>query len=251
MSHVALDLTPFDWAVVAYLAFLLPFLTIRSMRRLRRGDPDARVDLLRKAIAEQWIYSAILLAGWWWLSRPLDGLGLGWRTDTGALLAWALVIAGVVFLAFQVWIVATRESAREQLRKQLANAGDEIGSLMPSTRRELRWFSGISVTAGINEELVYRGFLMAVFWSLGGPILAVVLSTLVFTVCHAYQPRHLHRVAGVGLVTAILYLIGGTIWPAMLLHAAIDLTSSWMTWRVTSERTTPAAAAPSPKAAAA
>ena len=235
MSH-ALDLTAFDWAVVAYFATLLPYLTVRSMRHLRRrvaeGDPDARVDLFRKGIAEQWIHSAIVLVGWLWLSRPLDGLGLGWRTDPGALIAWSLSIAGVVFLVIQVWIAATRDSAREQLRQQLATSGDEIGSLLPSTRRELRWFSAISVTAGINEELVFRGFMMALFWSLGGPVLAIVLSTAVFTACHAYQPRHLHRVAGVGLVMALLYWVGGTIWPAMMLHAAIDLASGWMTWRV-------------------
>ena len=240
MSHIALDLTAFDWAIVAYLAVLLPFLGVRTMRRMRQriaeGDIDARVGFYRGAVAEQWIYSAILLAGWWWLSRPLGGLGLGWRTDTGALIAWALAIAGVLFLAFQIWVTATRESAREQLREQLATAGEEIGSLMPSSRRELRWFSGLSVTAGINEELVHRGFLMAVFWNFGGAIPAVVLSTLIFTACHAYQPRHLHRVASVGLVMAILYLIGGTVWPAMLLHAAIDLTSGWMSWRVNQEK---------------
>lgn len=228
--------TAFDWALVTYLVALIPFLVYRKIQRTRRrvaaADPEARVHLYRRGIAEQWIVSAILLFGWWRLARPLDGLGLGWPVDGRALAAWALCLVGVALLALQMRGIAQSESAREQLRAQIGSANNELGDLTPTNKRELGWFAGISFTAGINEELVYRGFLMALFAALGGPVLAVVGSVAVFTVGHAYQPHHVHRVALVGLVMSLLYLLGGTLWPLMLLHAAIDLSSGWMTWRV-------------------
>lgn len=231
-----LHLTAFDWALVAYLVALIPFLVYRKIRETRRrvaqGDPNARVHLYRRGISEQWIVSAILLFGWWRLARPLDGLGLDWPTDTRALAAWALSLVCVALLALQMRGIANSKSSRQHLHEQLGSANNELGDLTPTNPRELRWFAGISVTAGINEELVYRGFLMALFAALGGPVLAVVGSVAVFTAGHAYQPHHLHRVALVGLVMSLLYLLGGTVWPLMLLHVAIDLSSGWMTWRV-------------------
>lgn len=236
--HLDLDLTAFDWILVTYLV-AMTFLVLRKIRRTRRrvaaGDPDARVDLYRRGIVEQWIVTAILLVAWWRLGRPMEGLGLTWPTDTGALAAWALAVVGVALLVLQARSVAKSESAREQVRELLGGPNGELGSLVPSTRRDLRWFAAISVTAGINEELVYRGFLMAVFAVIGGPVLAVFGSIAVFTLCHVYQPTHLPRVAGVGLVMALLYLLGGTVWPLMLLHTAIDLSSGWITWRVTTQ----------------
>ena len=237
MSHLTtLDPTAFDWALVAYLVALIPFLVYRKIRTTRRrvasGDPDARVHLYRRGIAEQWIVSAILLFGWWQLARPWGGLGLGFPVDARALAAWALSLAGVALLALQMRSVANSESTRQQVREQLRSADNELGDLTPTNRKELRWFAAIAFTAGVNEELVYRAFLMALFAALGGPVLAVIGSVAVFTVGHAYQPHHLHRVALVGLVTSLLYLLGGTVWPLMLLHVAIDLSSGWMTWRV-------------------
>ncbi|MDA8017707.1 MAG: CPBP family intramembrane metalloprotease [Thermoanaerobaculia bacterium] len=234
-----LNLTPFDWIVVAYFALALPLLGVRSVRRVRQrvadGDPNARISFYRQLVAEQWIKSAILLFGWWWLARPLEGLGLTWPRNNGAVAAWGLCLLGLVGLALQIRAIITSESFREQVREQFARSSNEVGNLTPSNERELHWFWALSVTAGINEELIFRGFLMAIFWNLGGPVLAVAASTAIFAVCHAYQPSHLPKVAGIGLTMALLYVLGGSVFPLMILHAAIDLAAGWMSWRLSNE----------------
>ncbi len=63
-------------------------------------------------------------------------------------------------------------------------------ALLPQTATEKRWFDAVSVTAGICEEIIYRGFLFAYFaaWLPGAAAgVVIVLAGLVFGLGHLYQ----------------------------------------------------------------
>jgi membrane protease YdiL (CAAX protease family) len=80
------------------------------------------------------------------------------------------------------------------------------------------------VTAGLCEELLYRGFLMAYIGALWGFWPAVILSSLVFGLGHAYQGTSGIATTGtIGLILAGLFVLTGSLWVPMLLHAATDL----------------------------
>ncbi len=227
-----LILQPLDWVFIACFGLLMPVLGIRYIRAFRKrvaaGETDARVRSYRFTAAEQWLSTAILLIGWRYLDRPLAELGLTLPTHGGALLAWGLAVTGSLIMLVQMRSIAHSTSSRESLRQQMGI----LAPLMPASRRDLRYFSALSITAGINEEIVYRGFIMAVFWQLGGPWLALLASIAIFTLGHIYQPENLPKVAVIGLVMSFLYLLGGSVFPLMLLHAALDLAAGWMCWRI-------------------
>ncbi|MDH3621296.1 MAG: CPBP family intramembrane metalloprotease, partial [Gammaproteobacteria bacterium] len=83
---------------------------------------------------------------------------------------------------------------------------------------------GLSVTAGIVEEALWRGFL---FWYLGHfmPLwAAAIVSAVGFGIAHAYQGmENVPRIILVGGVFAGLFLLTGSLWLPIILHAIVDL----------------------------
>ena len=99
--------------------------------------------------------------------------------------------------------------------------------LIPITAMEKLSFGGLALSAGFAEELVFRGFLLwALMQATGSVTLAVAASSVVFGIMHAYQDvGGAARAAILGAVLAVPVVLTGSIVPAMVAHAAIDLTS--------------------------
>jgi membrane protease YdiL (CAAX protease family) len=102
-----------------------------------------------------------------------------------------------------------------------------IPGLIPDNAAERRIWVVLSLTAGICEEILFRGFLIR-FLHEGGLALPIVgalaLSCLCFGLGHAYQGYKgiLHTtLAGLGF--GLLFLLSGSLIPCVILHALMDL----------------------------
>lgn len=220
-----------DLVVIALLATAVPYFAVRSFRRLRkavdRGDPRARLRAYRTTAIQEWSFTLLLVLAWGLSGRSWGSLGFALPGDLRFGTAAGLVGLCVLGLALQSRVVARSEAARAQVREQIG----PVEYLLPAERRELQRFMALSLTAGICEEVVYRGYVMAVLNAFGGAALAVVGSTLLFALGHVYQGRGVAKVAVVGLVAALLYLLGRSLWPVIVLHAALDAFAGWTTWQ--------------------
>jgi membrane protease YdiL (CAAX protease family) len=158
-----------------------------------------------------------------------------WGPSLWSLVLWTagLVVVGLgVIMAFEPfdgW-----KSSR---------GGALVRELLPRTRWEKMEFVGLSVVAGINEEAAYRGYALSAFVLLGvGPWAAVVASAAPFAILHAYQgPVGVARTALVGLVLGASVVVSGSLLPAMLAHAGIDIMAGlvvgpWLLARAERER---------------
>jgi membrane protease YdiL (CAAX protease family) len=100
-------------------------------------------------------------------------------------------------------------------------------ALLPRTRAERRLFTVVGVTAGLCEEWLYRGFLLAVVSAVAGGAPTAVLVAVAgaaFGLAHAYQGTAGVLTTGVlGAVLAALYLGTGSLLLPVVLHALIDL----------------------------
>ena len=95
---------------------------------------------------------------------------------------------------------------------------------VPRTREELKSFWRLSVTAGVTEEIIFRGFLIWYLLHFMPLWLAVVISSLVFGLCHSYQGLGGGIKTGlVGLAFALLYVLTGSIWVPIFGHIAWDM----------------------------
>ena len=97
--------------------------------------------------------------------------------------------------------------------------------LLPQTTVESVLWIAVSITAGICEEAVYRGYLQTQFASLAKSAPAgILLSGLVFGASHSYQGLTRASLIGVtGMMAGILAYWRRSLRPGMIAHALQDL----------------------------
>lgn len=240
--------TPLDLAFVALIAVVWPLFEIYvdwpAFLRLLREQPDrARVLAYSRSLALQWVVAAV--GAMLWLRAGRTWAALGVRTPEGLRL-WAsaaLVLLAAAMYARQLAGVVRSAETRARLRKYLDRT--KLGDVLPHTAGELRWMLALSVTAGVCEELLYRGLLIGMLAPWLGWWGAAALGVPLFGVLHAYQGRTgMIRTAIVGAALTGLVAATGSLLPAMALHALIDVGSGLVTWTVLREAEEPEEASP-------
>lgn len=217
-------MTYLDYVAVALFALVFPLIGYashdRMFQRMADGGSKVRIWVYLSNIAIQWSLLLLLVFAWRDAGRDFAEMGF---TLPGTLRFWggaALAALTALILLFQV--MATRRSA--DYRHQIIEDMGKLTHLMPRTPREYAYFSGLSITAGIVEEILYRG---ALIWYLSlwmDTIWAAALAVVIFTLAHSYQgPKNALRAGLAGLALTVVYLLSGSIFPAMALHAVIDL----------------------------
>jgi membrane protease YdiL (CAAX protease family) len=134
------------------------------------------------------------------------------------------------------WVAA--DAARRA--RALAEARDAAPFLPREAGEGRRWVA-LSFTAGLCEEVVYRGFLIGYGCSLVGRDLApprpddaaawaaTAAAAAAFGGAHLYQgPRQAAKVAVAGLLFGALYVVSGSLWPGILLHVFVDVHEGWL-----------------------
>ena len=223
-----------DLLLVVLLLFVFPVWGAREyrvlLRKIEAGNTAIRLRYYRWTVLELWGLCLAVMLWWWQASRSAEALGLALPPGARSLVGLALTVLGLGFLLMQWRAVLRLEGdALAPLRKQMEVA---VG-LMPHTATEYRWWRAISITAGICEEVLYRGFVM---WFLGhwmSPWLAAIAAGAAFGVAHLYQGTSGMLKTGVtGVLMGLLYAgTGSLLWP-MILHAAVDLQGGAMARRV-------------------
>jgi len=235
--------TALDHLLAVVLAVLFPIrASTFGYRRLAQASesevPAVRRSLYRQALWIQWGLVAAL--GAWWIARARAwaSLGLTIPATPTFLGITAAALVGATLLLLQSRRGARDPQVLELVMKRLHN----VERMLPHDLGELRVFRALAVTAGVCEEVLYRGFLL---WYLGhwmGPVPGLAVAAAVFGVGHSYQgPRGIAVTALVGMVLGLVYLASGSLLPAMLLHAAGDLHSGTLAHAALSRRAAQAA----------
>lgn len=211
---------------MTFLDWLLPVLVVawtvwgvydyRLLKQsLRDGDRSALIREYRITVAGEVAGGALALAAVG--ASILNAEGLGRVVNDSAR---SLVLGGLAGLA--VGLIAQPLAARAH--KQPVLVGD-IAALIPRTAGEKAWYAAVSVSAGVGEELVFRGFFMRLLADFGLQGLALVaVSAVIFGFAHVYQ-----GVGGVlvttlmGALLGVVFLATGSLLVAMAVHALMDL----------------------------
>lgn len=220
---LAVPLVEWKWSWPRYLA------------KLASGANDARLDHYRKLIAGEWIPTIGLILYWAFAGRSLGDLRLTGDTPLRLGLGIVYVVLLIGALVWQRRALLSRPDRRARVRKAL-----KFGEpLIPHTESERRIFWLVSATAGCCEEIFYRGFLTWYLSAWLGPVAAVLLASLIFGVGHVYLGvAQVPKTAMIGLILAIVVSLTGSLWPAMLLHAAVDWNSGEMGFKLLSSAST-------------
>jgi membrane protease YdiL (CAAX protease family) len=237
----------FDHTLFLILAVLFPVRAgLFSFRRLRRAAaeelPRVKLSVYRHALVLQWLLVAVVAVLWLESRRSWAALGLVPRL-TGGL---AGVLAGLVIVAAVMLRQGQVRPADDEAFDRLRARTRHLERMLPVTVPERSWFFGLAVTAGICEEILYRGYMI---WYLSAwvfvlpaliplrelfvqhPFLvAAAGSSLIFGVGHAYQgPRGVLLTAAVGGFLAAVYWLTRSLFAGMLVHMLMDLHAGYIT----------------------
>lgn len=217
---MGLDMSIPDGVFTAFLLGSLPFLSLAQLPLLQ-GALVKRMEAYRSSVIMLLVLATVaLVLGA--LGPGLESMGLVPRFGvqdwimTGVL-GGGLLVFGLVSSAVTTWLRIPET--------------DVLRELLPRTGTERATFGLVSLSAGLGEEVVYRGYLIVVLGSLFSDVWwAAAVSSMAFAVLHAYQGTvGIVRSGVLGFVFAAAFISGGSLWPLIIVHTGVDLVSGlWL-----------------------
>ena len=216
---------PYEHALALFLFVGVPIWDAIETRALKTGtDPRRKVFSYRRIVLVLWtaaIVACITLRSSVFFIWP--AVRLTTQQKIGSSFGWGFAIAFAVGSLLQVVLVRRRAAAREKILR----AFKRFAFILPVTQEERAWFALVSVTAGICEEILYRGFLIRYLsngpWH-AGLWIALAIASISFGLGHGYQGLSgIIGTALIGAVMAVIFLTSGSLWLPIALHAIIDL----------------------------
>jgi membrane protease YdiL (CAAX protease family) len=147
--------------IAIFLIVAVPIWDHFETKRLKTsGDLRVKIQSYQKTVGGLWAASVVAC------------LVLGFRTvvtihrDAGET-SWlpgsefviGFVGAALVALFLPIFLMMRSETARPRIAKSL----EKLNFILPKTAEERRWFVLVAITAGVCEEILYRGFLIHYF----------------------------------------------------------------------------------------
>jgi membrane protease YdiL (CAAX protease family) len=215
--------------LVIFLAVGVPLWDRYEIPRLKASSvPRKKIKYYGKLVSMLWICTLIVV-GTIGLGRAfyvhLSPDEIRWLQpgSRGAMTVMGMAAGSFIAIA----VITILAMANPKTRGKSARAAKRLGFFLPSTREERQWWWLICITAGVCEELVFRGFLLRYFhW---GPFhltltQALIIASVIFGVGHLYQ-----GIAGaistciIGFILECLFVITGNLLLPMVLHTLMDL----------------------------
>ena len=225
LDWIRLARTPLAIALTIVIAVVYPLLGWRRFRRLAaQPEPIARatrLGLYGNIVVSQW--SLVLATG-----LVLGAVGPGLATigqHVGPVPLRTALVAGALLVGFALLSRLTLAQLARASAGDLPGHVRQAGRILPRDGVERAGFLPVAITAGICEEILYRGWLPLVLaaWT-GSLAIGFAGAAVVFGLGHAYQGR-----SGVILTGTLGLFLGAVTWwtgslvPGQLLHVAVDL----------------------------
>jgi membrane protease YdiL (CAAX protease family) len=203
------------WYHLAVFGLLIPWLAIRSRRKLigKQLPLPSRLRHFRTTAVMLVLFTGVSIATARAQSIRLLELPAA-RLGAGAATAASLYIVAVLGM-------------RPRWRRAVERRARVVYLFMPDTAAERRWWIAVSLLAGIGEEITWRGVQTALLLPLTGSYAgAALVSALSFGAAHMVQGWRSSAIVVVfGLGFSTIVWAGGTLIFAMAAHVAYDITA--------------------------
>lgn len=229
--------------MAAYTILVEPFLRTNLYRMLKKRlntASDARVLFYRTLVLWEWSWVVVLIVIVFPVSQPFQWIGL----TLPNLLGWIILAALLLGIGLSIFLIRRNPRSMAAMQHSL----QQISVLLPVTRQERKWFIVSAITAGICEELLYRGFLiryLSIYFPGLGFLVISIISGIVYGLSRAYQGmKGVLQTSMMGFSYAIIYFLSGnllsniggsqvsgitgSLLPAMVFHALVDLRSLFL-----------------------
>jgi membrane protease YdiL (CAAX protease family) len=213
--------SPWHTVIVLGIVAASVYRGMTRVEQMRDAVNLNRIALYEKTILFEWLTLGLVLVGVWLNASSLTTvLGDRWRSARDLLRD-----AGIGFAFLIVSIVVTSILGAHQATGDRATL-----FLLPQNKIETALWIVLSITAGICEEAVYRGYLQKQFMALTKNAPAgIILSALTFGLAHSYQGFARALPIGVmGALAGVLAYWRRSVRPGMIAHALQDVLGAFV-----------------------
>lgn len=203
-------LTLLGWAFVIFVVVVVPWAVIKNRES---ALSMASIPLARRFVAmlaPQIVLGVLAVA-----VGQVEGIEL-FPLRAPTIAAW---FAGIAFLAIALVLV------RPHWRRSVEEGKPTWRLFAPRNRPERRMWVVLSLSAGVGEELVWRGVLPALLTTLTDSLpFAIGVSILSFGIAHAIQGfRSVLAIGAIAAAFHALVLLSGSLYVGMAVHFVYDV----------------------------
>jgi membrane protease YdiL (CAAX protease family) len=227
---------PLDALLLAVAAVALPawpFVT----GRWRAGRPRSE----RKLFQRYWLIairgvalSALIVFVWRKAGRPFSTLGLDVPVGVAGRVGLVIDVAIAGYYLFKVQFSRRSSEQLAATRERLRRLGSY--DMLPQTPREFAIYPIAAVAGSTCEELLYRGFLISTLTSLIGTAGAVLVSSTLFGLGHAYQGwLGIVRTTLIGIGLGVAFALTSSLWWLIIAHSVANLSGVLLARRLLAE----------------
>ena len=178
-------------------------------------------------------YVVLIVVQVWWvryISMGMKARGhtlaelTGGRYTSFSTFAIDILYAILAFIGAHVAVAAVKAA--------FGHVAANTAFLLPHGTAESALWLMLSITAGVCEEIVFRGYLQRQLQAMTGyASLAIVLQAMIFGIAHGYQGLPSIAITSTyGLVLGIVAWWRGTIRSGAIAHAATDIVGGLLRW---------------------
>lgn len=169
-----------------------------------------------------WLMGLSNIILWIFSDRSFELLGFAF--DSYWPISIGILFSCLIIIYFFSLIKKIRGSEQERLSfRNKLNDTDAV-EFLPKNIVEFKWFVLLSISAGVCEEMLFRGYLFWYFEMFDNIAITIVISSLLFGLAHSYQGwSGIIRTALMGLFMAIIYAVAGLLWIPIFLHILVDI----------------------------
>lgn len=183
----------------------------------RAALAPSRPHLYLRTMLFEWVFLAIVVFGVRLHGAPLQTIfGRRWRSLLEVLRDFGLGIS--LMLVSDILVAIVRFLDRDDFSLQ------SIQFLIPQSTFEVFLWIALSLTAGICEEVIFRGYLQRQFAAITRSVpIGILLSGIAFGAAHLYQGwRRAAAIVVMGIAYGVVAEWRGTVRPGMFAHVVQD-----------------------------
>ena len=168
------------------------------------------------------VMGVVVMLAWLLFKRPLAEIGLTQPRDFSSWW-WIIIVCALIYLVD----TAVTLSSKKEIDKAIDDWKKRT-PFLPTKRSELPEYFLMCFSAGVFEEIVYRGYLINYCWYLFEgynyqQLLAVFLPAFVFSIAHFYQGgKAVIKIFVLAAVFGYLFIFSGSLLIVMILHFLLN-----------------------------
>lgn len=177
------------------------------------------------------LMAGVILVVWLLFKRPLTELGF---KSIRNFEDWSWL--AIIFILLYIIDTGIAFTSKENLAKNF-DANATKTPFMPTKRHELPLYFLMCFSAGVFEEIIFRGFLVTYFMYLlsdivSGEMWAVILPAILFSVAHYYQgSKAVLKIMVLSVLFGYIFILSDSLLVVMILHFIVDAIGGLLTMK--------------------